>query len=224
MSKIPSQPPKEIQLTPPNRRTTAKEITKKQIEIVKINITASIGKVETTKKNVQIAVITKDKRKLSMWELMLDSAEQELVGLRNKLRELQKFENSPLNKNSSESTEANDVSLVVLDMINRYCRKPEQINNGDCDIFAKSLHSKLKRLKTVQVDGYADHGCEIIVKRSKIAKSAAVSKKSIEKLKLDHCWVYDPKSKKHYDAETPDGVKKIADLPWFKRKIVGGAK
>jgi hypothetical protein len=39
-------------------------------------------------------------------------------------------------------------------------------------------------------------------------------------VKIDHVWIYDPKTKKHYDAETPNGVSKPMDLQFFTRKIV----
>lgn len=112
----------------------------------------------------------------------------------------------------------NDVPKLIAKMISEYNRTPYQINNGDCDIFAKSLKRRIPSLQDWQIENWKDHALHVL-KLSTVARKTGISLKVLEELNLDHAWVYDRKSKKNYDAESPDGVEDPILLMYFQRKL-----
>ena len=83
-----------------------------------------------------------------------------------------------------------DVSSTIKKMVKSSGRSAKTINSGSCGVFAYQLHKKLPGSK---------------VKASHEHKSVFPG----------HEWVYH--KGKHYDAESPEGVKRPKDLHYSKR-------
>lgn len=121
------------------------------------------------------------------------------------------------------------ITQVVLDLLKQYRGDPCSINSGNCDEFAGKLASKLESLgysvdilesggffsdvPVVQSNTVSDYGDSI---------PAGYSVGDLDDILNDatHVWVF--VDGKHYDSETPRGVTKVFNLPFFRRYLKSG--
>lgn len=130
----------------------------------------------------------------------------------------------------------NEISLIILRMRDQYLITHEldcyeHINCGLCVEFAEEVDSELicdvltnDHFVTEREDSDGWNGDENDMWSEewlKVYGSIPPSPYTIQDLtsliKGYHCWMYH--ENKHYDAECPDGVENLFDLPFFRRQF-----
>lgn len=106
------------------------------------------------------------------------------------------------------------------------------INHGFCESFAEDLKERLSSynidVKLVNSDSMkfnpddgdnSDWNPDEVLKIN-LQHPKNINYKDLNKLKLGyHVWIYDDVTKKHYDSESPRGVKCLFKLPIYNRAI-----
>ncbi|WPS85670.1 hypothetical protein SMD22_01035 (plasmid) [Brevibacillus halotolerans] len=99
----------------------------------------------------------------------------------------------------------------------------QEINCGWCDLFAQEVLFELKGLGFNEMDSH-----EILMLENEEEDAGIIDEKAVkERYSIEipptlinvqigyHVWLTD--DKKHYDAECPEGVSNMFDLPFFQR-------